>query len=199
MSYLHKHLCTFHILKKVEKVGIMAVWPKYWIHIKQCHLEAKLLSNPEHLLRAVWLCPNNSRPCWMWSESFTSLQSRFHFDLPQHPPVKRRKQTGLSESRRTRAKTCFVEGRREKGGKVPAHSNQTLKLPGPSGFCVLCAGACWGRTWCGRPDRRGRSWTSSQGPSLLWIPPGTPRALQSLRYSLKRASQDLACRTYVEI
>lgn len=133
------------------------------------------------------------------SKYVTSLQSRFHSDLPRHPPVRRRKQTGLSESQRTRAETCFVEERRERWGTGPAHLSRTLKRPGPSGLCVLCAGACWGRTWCGKPDRRSRRWTSSQGPSWLWSPPETPGPLQRLRYRLKRASQGPARQVCVEI
>lgn len=124
-----------------------------------------------------------------FSKYVTFLQSRLHFDLPQHPPVKRQMQTGLSGSQMTRVETYFVEGRRERSARGPAHLSPTLKSPGPSGLCELCAGACWGRTWCGRPGRRCRRWISSQGPSWVSIPLKSPRHPQSLHCRLKRASR----------
>lgn len=80
---------------------------------RKSSLEAKLFPNTEHLLWATRLCPKNERLCKNFSKYVTCLQSRFHFDLPQHPPVKRQTQTELSESQMTLAETCFVEGRRE--------------------------------------------------------------------------------------
>lgn len=124
---------------------------------RKSSLEAKLFPNTEHLLWATRLCPKNERLCKNLSKYITSLQSPFHFDPPRHPPVKRQTQTGLSESQTTRAETCFVEGRRERSGRGPAHLSSALKPPGPSGLCELCAGACWGRTWCGKPGHRCRS------------------------------------------
>lgn len=76
------------------------------------------------------------------SKKVTSLQSQFHFDPPQHPPVKKQKQTGLSESQMTRAETCFVEERRARSGKGTSHLSLTQITPGPSELCELCAGAC---------------------------------------------------------
>lgn len=105
-------------------------------------LEAKLFPNTEHLLWATRLCPKNERLCKNFSKYVTSLQSRFRSDLPRHPPVKRQKQTGLSESQTTRAETCFVVGRRERSGRGPARLSPSPKPPGPSGLCELCAGAC---------------------------------------------------------
>lgn len=156
---------------------------------RKSSLEAKLFPNTEHLLWATRLCPMNERLCENFNKYVTCLRSRFHFDLPQRPPERRRTQTGLSESQRTRAETCFVEGRRERSGRGPAHSSPTLRPPGPSGLCELCAGACWGRTWCGRPGRTCRRWTSSQGPSWLWIPRESPGPPQRLRCRLKRATR----------
>lgn len=138
----------FSYSEKVEKVGI--VWQsvtKILDAHKQRHkrkksLEAKLFPNTEHCLWATRLCPKSERLCEKVRERVTSLQSRVHFVLPQHPPVKTRTQTGLSESRKTRAETCFVAGRRERSGRGPARLSPTLKPRGPSGLCELCAGAC---------------------------------------------------------
>lgn len=109
---------------------------------RKSSLEAKLFPNTERLLWATRLCPTSEKLCYSSSKYVTSLQSRFHFDRPQHPPVKRQKQTGQSESQRTRAETCFAEGRKERSGTGPAHLSQTQTPPGLSGLCELCAGAC---------------------------------------------------------
>ena len=72
----------------------------------------------------------------------TSLQSRPRSDLPRGQPVTQRKQTGLSESRRIRAETCSVEGKRGSSEWEPVLPVQTLSPPGISGLCGLDAGAC---------------------------------------------------------
>lgn len=133
------------------------------------------------------------------SRCVTSLQSPFHFDLLRHPPVMRRMLTGQSGSQRTPAETCFVGGRRERPGRGPAHLTLTLRPRGPSGFCELGAGACWGRTWCGRPGRRCCRWIFSQDLSWVLIPLETPRVLQGLHYMPIVASRAQAHLAFVGI
>lgn len=200
MSFLYKEknlspYTHFSYSEKVEKVGI--VWQsatKILDTHKQCHklkksLEAKLFPNAERCLWATRLCPKSERLRKKVSKHVTSLRSRVHFVLPQHPPAKRQTQTGLSESQTTRAETCFAAGRRERSGRGPARLSPTLKPRGPSGLCELCAGACWGRTWYGRPGRRWRRWISSRGPFWVWIPPGTPVPPRRPRCRLVKASR----------
>lgn len=133
------------------------------------------------------------------SRCVTSLQSPFHFDLLRHPPVTRRMPTGLSGNQTTPVATCFVGGRREKPGRGPAHLSLTLRPRGPSGFCEPGAGACWGRTWCGRPGRRCCRWISSRDPSWVSIPLETPRVLQGLRCTPTLASRAQAHLAFVGI
>lgn len=153
MSFLYKEnlipYTHFSYSEKVEKVGI--AWQSVTKYIGytlsnvtngKSSLEAKLFPNTEHLLWATRLYPKNQRLCKNLSKCVTFHQSRFHSDLPQRPPVKRQTQTGLSESQMTQAETCFVEGRRERSGRGPAHLSPTPKPPEPSGLCELCAGAC---------------------------------------------------------
>lgn len=106
------------------------------------NLEAKLFPNAEHSCGPPGFVLRTRGFAEKFSKRVTSLQSQVHFDLRLHPPVKRRMQTGLSESRTTPEETCFVEGRREMPGRAPARLSQSLKPPGPSGLCELCAGVC---------------------------------------------------------
>lgn len=133
------------------------------------------------------------------SKCVISLQSPLRSGLLQHLREKRQTQTGLSGNQTTPVETCFVGERRERPGRGPAHLTLTLKLRGPSGFCELGAGACWGRTWCGRPDRRCCRWIFSRHPSWVSIPLETPRVLPGPRCMPTAASPARAHLACVEI
>lgn len=187
---------------------------KHYPRKKKKSLEAKLFPDTERHLRATRLCPKTWKALQRknFSKRVTWVQSRVRFDHRQPPPARRRTQTGLSESQMTLAGTCFAGGRKGRSRMGSARLSPTLTRPrpcgpygpslpyglsvpfgpsgpsGPSGLCELCADACWGRTWCGKPGRKCRKWTSSRGPSWVWTPRGTRRLPPRLRCRLERAS-----------